>query len=577
MKIYLRLLSHVRPYVFRIVMAGIFGVGVSGLTALYAWLVRPVLDGVFINKEAKLLLIVPLAILATALLKGICSYGQAYLMYYVGCRAILDLRSRVYRHSLHLPLGYYNKNASGQLISNVTNDINLLQSTLSVGIKDVFQQSLTILALAGVILYQNWKLAVLAFVVLPVAYYPLVRFGKRLREISRSGQATIADLTVHLQETYGGIRLIKAYRTEEMETDRLNRIGFKYFRNNMKRVQIMETSSPLMEFIGALGVAFIIWYGGFQVIQGVTTPGTFFSFMTACLFMYGPVRNLSVTYNSLQQSLAAADRLFHIIDYPTEKEIDKGAIELTHPKGTIAFRNVGFRYEGSSQPALENINVRADKGDIIALVGESGSGKTTLVNLIPRFYELDEGSIEIDGVDSRKVTLSSLRAQIGMVTQEIILFDDTVQENISYGLTGISPDAIISAAKMAYADAFISKLPEGYQTRIGERGANLSGGERQRLAIARAILRDPPFLILDEATSSLDSESEFMVQQALSSLMKNRTSFVIAHRLSTVQNATRILVMERGRIAESGTHSELLGRDGLYRKLYDRQFKETPQ
>ncbi len=328
-----------------------------------------------------------------------------------------------------------------------------------------------------------------------------------------------------------------------------------------------------MEFFGGIGVAFIIWYGGLQVIEGVTTPGTFFSFMTACLFMYTPVRNLSMTHNNIQQSLASAERLFRILDAPTEYQKERGTRELKSVRNTLTFNNVSFQYDGTQEMTLKHIHIQAKLGDVIALVGESGSGKSTLVNLIPRFYEPDEGAILIDGVNIGEFTLASLRNQIGIVSQDVVLFDLSVKENISYGLKSVSDEEITDAAKLAFADHFIQRLPRGYETLVGERGINLSGGERQRLAIARALLKNAPVLILDEATSSLDSESEQMVQQALQILMKNRTTFVIAHRLSTIQNANLILVMEKGRIVESGTHQDLLARKGLYKNLHEIQFK----
>ncbi|MHB8482369.1 MAG: lipid A export permease/ATP-binding protein MsbA [Nitrospiria bacterium] len=577
MKIYLRLLAYIKPYWKRLVVASICAVFVSLLTALYAWLVRPVLDGIFIKKDATLLLVVPLAVLATAFFKGVFSYGQSYMMNYVGNKVIMDLRGKIYHHILQMPLGFHNRTASGQLMSNVMNDVGLMQSALSIAVKDFFQQTLTIIALAGVILYQNWRLAFFAFVVLPFAYYPLIKFGRRLRDVSRSGQEKIANLTTLLQETLSGIRLIKAFGTEEKEHVRFNMRSLQYFKNIMKGIQISEITSPLMEFIGGMGVAFIIWYGGFQVIRGITTPGTFFSFMTACLFMYTPIRHLSLTHNTIQQTLGAAERLFQILDMPTEYQSETGTVELKTVQKSVSFKKVSFQYEGLETLTLTHINIDAHIGDIIALVGESGSGKTTLVNLIPRFYEPREGEITIDGQNIRDITLASLRKQIGIVSQDVVLFDESVKENIAYGMENVSDAEIIHAAKLAHADSFISKLPAGYETLVGERGIRLSGGEKQRLAIARALLKNPPILILDEATSSLDSESEYIVQQALQFLMKNRTTFVVAHRLSTIQNATVILVLDRGKIVESGTHSELLAKNGMYKKLYEIQFKSrTP-
>ena len=561
-----------KPHWKRILLSALFALGVSLFTALYAWLVRPVLDGIFIEKNEKLLLVVPLAIIGTSLLKGICAYGQTYLMHDVGNRVIMDLRGKVYYHILQLPLDYHNRTSSGILMSNVMNDVGVLQGMLSVGIKDIFQQTLTIVALTAVIVYQNWKLAILALIVFPFAYYPLVRFGKKLREVSRTGQEKVADLTTVLQETLAGIRLIKAFGTERKEKERFEQKSFLFFRNIMKRVQIMEITSPLMELFGGIGIAFIIWYGGFQVIRGTTTPGTFFSFMTATLFMYTPVKNLSVTHNMFQQALASAERLFAILDEPTEFQRESGTLSLKKSDMSVEFRNVTFRYRESPVNALDGVTVCAKPGDIIALVGESGSGKSTLVNLIPRFYEPDQGAVLINGVNVKDLTLRSLREQIAIVSQETVLFDASVRENISYGLRSVGDDEIRAAARSAFADHFIQKLPRGYDTVIGERGVTLSGGERQRLAIARALLKNAPILILDEATSSLDAESEQMIQSALPQLMKNRTTFVIAHRLSTIQNATTILVMEKGRIVESGTHHELMSKNGIYRNFHGIQF-----
>jgi subfamily B ATP-binding cassette protein MsbA len=576
MKTYLRLLTFVKPYWKRLSVAALCAVFVSSLTALYAWLVRPVLDGIFINKDASLLMVVPLAIMGTTLFKGVFSYWQSYMMHYVGNRVIIDLRDRVYFHILRMPLGFHNRTASGELMSNVMNDVGYMQTALSTGVKDLFQQTLTIIALAGIILHESWRLALIAFVVLPFAYYPLVKFGRRLRVFSRTGQEKMADLTTHLQETLSGIRLIKAFGTEEKEHSRFNLKSLQYFQNIIRSVRVSEVTSPLMEFIGGVGVAFIIWYGGFQVIKGETTPGRFFAFMTACLLMYAPIRSLSLTHNMIQQTLGAAERLFYILDTPTEVQSDTGTLHLKSVQKSIAFHQVSFQYEGTPSPALKDINIEARVGEVIALVGESGSGKSTLVNLIPRFYEPAEGKIFIDGTNIREFTLRSLRNQIGIVSQDVVLFDLSVRENIAYGMKDVSEEEIIRAAKSAYADLFISRLSDGYDTVIGERGSKLSGGERQRIAIARALLKNAPVLILDEATSSLDSESEYMVQQALQLLMKNRTTFVIAHRLSTIQNASLILVMDKGKIAESGTHLDLLRKSGIYKKLYEIQFKSKP-
>lgn len=572
LKPYLRLLTYVKPYWKLLALAALCAAFVASLTALYAWLVRPVLDDIFIKKESSLLLIIPPAILATVFFKGFFTYLQACLMHYVGNKAIMDLRNAIYRQILEMPLGFHNRTPSGNLMSNILNDVGYLQTALSFGIKGLFQQILTILGLSGVIIYQNWRLALIAFVVLPFSYLPLIKLGRRLRDISHTGQERIANLTTFLQETFVGIRLIKAFGTEEKEQSRFEGKNLQYFNNVMKNIQISEITSPLMEFIGGIGIVFVILYGGLSVVQGHTTTGAFFSFLTACLLMYTPVRNLSQTHNVIQQALGSADRLFSILDAPTENKLNSGRLSLHSVQKEISFKNVSFQYEGSQALVLKNINIHANHGDVVALVGESGSGKSTLVNLLPGFYEPLQGEITIDGINIQNCTLESLRSQISIVSQEIVLFDLSVRENISYGVKNVSDEAVVQAARAAHAESFILKLPDGYETLIGERGIKLSGGERQRLAIARALLKDAPILILDEATSSLDSESESMIQQALQVLMKNRTTFVIAHRLSTIQNATSILVMDQGRIIESGTSGLLLSRNGIYKKLYETQF-----
>ncbi|MBI4715004.1 MAG: lipid A export permease/ATP-binding protein MsbA [Nitrospirae bacterium] len=572
MILYRRLLQYVRPYSARFFSAVLCTLAVSGLTAAAAWLVQPVLDDIFIRKEKGMLFLLPFAVLAVYFLKGVFGYAQAYLMRYIGNRVIRDLRQALYGHLVRMPLGFYAKATTGRLISGVINDVGMLQTAVSTVIKDILQQSVTLLALMGVVLYRDWKLALIAFASLPLAIYPLIRLGRKLRGISRRGQEELSVMTAHLQETFTGARVLKAFGMEEREAERFQEKNARYFGNAMKAVRVMETTSPLMEFLGAMGVALIIGYGGYQVIQGTTTPGTFFSFMTAVIMMYGPVRSLSRVSNTLQQAAAAAERVFSLLDQPTERAEDRGAREISEIREGMAVENVVFQYEGAERPALEGISLEARRGEVIALVGASGSGKSTLANLLLRFYEPASGRIAIDGVDIREFRLASLRAMIGVVSQEVILFDDTVRNNIAYGKEDASMEEIERAAAAAYADDFIRKLPQGYETHVGEKGVRLSGGEKQRIAIARALLRNPPLLILDEATSALDSESEFWVQKAIDRLMKGRTTWVIAHRLSTVQNADRIAVMDQGKVVETGRHEELLARNGGYRRLYEMQF-----
>ena len=574
MTLFLRLLRYLWQYRLRLAAAFLCSALVAGLTAAYAWLVRPVLDGIFISKDQFLLMVLPLAILGVAVLKGIFSYGQNYLMSYVGNQVITDVRQELFLQLMRLPVGFHDSTTSGRLMSRVINDVNLMANAVAGVLKDLFQQGLTFVAMMGVIFYQNWKLAAVSVIVTPLSFVTMVRMGQRLRGLSTRGQEKIGDMASALQETLAGIRIVKAFGREDSEALRFRDSNKAYLRATMKATQVSSLASSRMEVIGVLGVVTIIWYGGYLVIDGTMTPGAFFSFLAAMFMAYTPIKRLAGANNTIQQALAAAERVFQVLDLPNELDRDRGGHELQPLTRSLEFRGVSFRYEGSGAPALMGIHLSVKAGEVLALVGSSGSGKTTLASLVPRFYEPAEGSILIDGQDIRQCTLRSLRSQIGIVSQDTVLFDDTVKNNIAYGRAGATDQDVEKAARLAYAHEFITRLPEGYHTLIGENGIKLSGGERQRLAIARAILRDPPILILDEATSSLDSESERMVQLAFSNLMRNRTTLVIAHRLSTVQSADRIVVLDRGSIVESGSHEELLQRGGLYKRFHAVQFQD---
>jgi subfamily B ATP-binding cassette protein MsbA len=571
--LYTRLLRLVRPHLGKFVIALLCMAGLSAATAALAYLVKPVIDDIFVNRDASKLAVIALAILVVAFVKGACNYGQIVLMSFIGQRVVTDLRSDLYNHIQCQSLSFFYRNPTGTLMSRITNDVTFIQMAVSEAVTSLLKDSLMLVALTFVIFYMNWKLALIAIFVFPLAVYPIVMFGEKMRRVATDSQVTMGTLSSLLQETIAGTRIVKAFGMEDYEGRRFARENENLFRLFMKSVSIRALSSPLMEFLGHLGVAAIVLYGGYEVIQGRSTPGTFFSFMTALILLYEPIKRLTNVNNTIQQGIAAAQRVFGLMDSAPEIQDREGAQMLAPMKRSIELRDVTFSY--GDDPVLKRIDLTIRAGEVVAFVGMSGVGKTTLVNLIPRFYDVTEGAILIDGVDIRDSTIRSLRDQIAIVTQQVILFNDTVRDNIAYGDIDRSDDDVIRAAQAAKAHEFIMKLPRGYDTVIGEQGVRLSGGERQRISIARSLLKNAPILILDEATSSLDTDSEKEVQEALETLMKGRTTLIIAHRLSTIRNADRIVVLYDGAIVEQGTHDGLIAKRGEYHRLFTMQFENN--
>ncbi len=574
-EIYSNLLVVLKPYTRRLLITMVAMVVVGGFNALQAYMVKPLLDEIFYKHNAQMLNLLPLGLLLVFFVKGVFYFIYSYLLEKTGQSVIRDLRNKVYAHLNDLPLSFFHKTSTGELISRIINDVSLLQGAVSYALIYLLRDLFSVIGLLGVIFYMDWRLALVSLIFLPMAAVPIVVFGKKFRRISTNYQTRIGEATSQLHETIAGMRIVKAFCMEGFEKQRFAGKMQVILDILMAETRYRCLAHPLIEFLGGIGMAMIIWFGGSQVLQGHSTPGTFMSFLTALIMLYEPIKGVSRINSNLQQGMAAAARIFTLLNIRPDIRSAQDAIEMPLFSQSIVLSDVNFSYE-DNPPVIKHLNLRVNKGEILAVVGPSGSGKTTLANLIPRFYEINQGALLIDNVDIRRFILPSLRGQLALVTQQTILFNDTVRNNIAYGRKDCPESEIIEAARAAFALDFIMELPQGFDTVIGESGARLSGGQQQRISIARALLKDAPILILDEATSSLDTESEREVQRALENLMQNRTTIVIAHRLSTIKNADRIIVLKDGQLVEEGTHDQLLELGGEYSSLYRLQFADEP-
>ncbi len=565
---YRRLVVYVKPHLPMMGVGALLALVVSATEGASAWLVKPVMDDIFIRRDLLMLKLVPLAFLAVYLVKGVTRYFQSYIMATVGERVVARLRRDLYTHIQGMPLAFFSGVHSSDLISRIMNDINRLAHLSSNVLVMAVLQISTIVVLTVVMFMREWLFTLLALTVFPLIALAVHVVGRRLYAINRRTQRQIAQLGMVLQESFTGTKIVKAFGRERFEQERFDGVNNRLLSLSLKNARADYVAEPLLEMFAAVGIAGALWYGGYHVIQGHMTPGTFFSFTAALVMLYGPARQLARAVNKLQQTTASVERVFEIFDLPPAVTDHPRAVRLDGFRDLIRFDRVSFRYPDADGLVLTDVSLDIHRGEVVAFVGMSGAGKSTLMDLLPRFHDVTEGRITIDGHDVREVTQASLRAQMGIVTQGTFLFSDSIYYNIAYGRPDASREDVLRAARQAYAHDFIVACEEGYDTLVGERGVRLSGGQRQRIAIARAFLKDPPILILDEATSDLDAESEFMVQQALAALMQGRTVLVIAHRLATVRNADRIIVVHEGRIGDAGRHDELLARDGLYRRLH---------
>ncbi|NDV27910.1 ABC transporter ATP-binding protein [Desulfovibrio sp. JC010] len=569
-----RCLSYFGPYKFKIFVSFVSMAIVAAATAATAYLIQPAMDDIFINKDREALMLVPIAFVAVMLIKGVFRFLQTYLMNSVGLLVLEKLRNDLFSKIICLPMDFFEESQVGMLMSRILNDVIEIRASLPSFVM-MIREACTIICLIGLVFYRDPYLAFFAVLVLPLAIFPFFYFGRKLRKLGRKNQSKISDINALLQESFSGVKVIKAFANEKLETEKFAEENYRLVRIAIKSVLNSELSSRIMEIVGAFGIGLVLWYGGAQVIDGHSTPGTFFSFIAALVMLYEPIKKMNTSNHTIQRALAGAERVFEILDSPKINVEKGGDVELEEDFKKLEIKDLTFSYPSSEKPVLDNINLDVEAGQKVAIVGPSGSGKTTLVNLIPRFYDAHEGRIILNGKPVNEYSLKSLRLKIGMVSQETFLFNASVLDNISYVSLESDLEDVEGCARTAFAHEFIERLPEGYDTMVGERGVRLSGGQKQRLTIARALFKNPPLLILDEATSALDTEAERIVQMALENLMKDRTSIVIAHRLSTVLSADVIVVMEKGKIVSKGTHKELLQNSPLYIKLYNMQFQDN--